>query len=164
MYNAEKIMKEIKDTLSLEVSYMQIKYNINEKGETVCPSTVDAKLYGNPSDFKDEEYEKLKELCIKKNIDCMAFESQETKLHHDFFGDGELLSADFMDIENYESEYKDFEIYSIDLEEVIYEGNLYKRITDYKLKDEKYKELLKERIKELMSLGYENETDLKNER
>lgn len=162
MYNAEQIIKEIKDVLSLEVSYIQIIYTINEKGESVKPSKVDGKVYGYPSKIDKEEWDKLKELCIKNNMCYIAFESQETNIHYDFFGDGELLSADFMDVENYDkAEYKDFEMYSIELKDVIYEGNLYKKVTDYTLKDKKYKESLEEKIKELISSGYENETDLK---
>lgn len=161
MYSAEKVMKEIKNILSLEVSYIQTKYAINEKGESIYPLTVDGKLYGNPSSIKDEEYKKLKELCVKNNIACMDFDSQETNVHHDFFGDVELLPVDFLIIENYDKvENGDFKTYNLWITDVIYKDKLSKHIMYYELRDEKYKELLKEKIKELMSLGYENETDL----
>lgn len=161
MYNSEQIMKDIKNILSLEVSYIQTEYTINEKGESIYPLKVNAKLYGKPSNIKDEEYKKLKELCINNNIFHIAFESQETEVHYDFFGDGELLPVDFMDIENYETEYGNFKLYNIWFEEVIYKDKLSKHIVNYELRDEKYKELLKEKIEELILLGYENETNLK---
>lgn len=160
MYNAEQLMEDIQNIAkSLDINSIKILYSINEKEEFIYSSEIYVRVYGNPSNIKYDEYKKLEDFCAKNNISYIDFKSLEEEIVDNDFGYTESIY--FMMIENNKKRQGSYELYSISISEIVKNNSVVKSITNYELKDKQYKELLIEKIEELMLLGYKNETDLK---
>lgn len=160
MYNAEQLMEDIQNIAkSLDINSIKILYSINEKEEFIYSSEIYVRVYGNPSNIKYDEYKKLEDFCAKNNISYIDFKSLEEEIVDNDFGYTESIY--FMMIENNKKRQGSYELYSISISERVKNNSVVKSITNYELKDKQYKELLIEKIEELMLLGYKNETDLK---
>lgn len=160
MYNAEQLMKDIQNIAkSLDIDSIKILYSINEKEEFIYSSEIYVRVYGNPSNIKYDEYKKLEDFCAKNNINYIDFKSLEEEIVDNDFGYTESIY--FMMVENNKKRQGSYELYSISISERVKNNSVVKSITNYELKDKQYKELLIEKIEELMLLGYKNETDLK---